>query len=288
MRKLYERVKGEFIYGGYLSSLSAPAILLTLSFVLKLPIDILSLIVIFSGVHAAYLLNRYHELEVDILTNPKRSKHLKKQRAKLPWKICLFTIFPLLIILIKHKVTFLVAGVLIFTLGAMYSLFFKGLSKKIPLFKNFYAAFLWTLLIPLFLLWKENVPCSVYSVVLFSLFVFFQLFIDTSACDIKDFRSDKKSGLKTLPTMFGIKRAILILKILSIISVFVLLCGFLLQYLSFSVIPLGVFVVLYDLYYLGRCWKNPEDEVIYSILIDGGYIFWPLVTFLITFPYLCV
>jgi len=88
--------------------------------------------------------------------------------------------------------------------------------------------------------------------------------------------------------MFGIKRAILILKILSIISVFVLLCGFLLQYLSFSVIPLGVFVVLYDLYYLGRCWKNPEDEVIYSILIDGGYIFWLLVTFLITFPYLCV
>ena len=286
MRKLYEKVRDEFIYGGYLSSLSAPAILLTLSFVLRFPADILSLIVIFSGVHAAYLLNRYHELEVDILTNPKRSKHLKKQRAKLPWKIGLFTIFSLFIILVKCKVTFLIVGILIFLLGAMYSLFFKGLSKKIPLFKNFYAAFLWTLLIPLFLVWEENVSYSMYSVIFFSLFVFFQLFIDTSACDVKDLWSDKRSGLKTLPALLGIKRAILILKILNIISLLILICGYLLRCLSFSVIFLGAFVVLYDLYYLRRCEKNPKDETTYSILIDGGYILWPLVTFLASFPYL--
>ena len=71
-------MRNELVYGGQLISIGAISVVFTAAILLGIKITWDCLIIIYLGIHSAYLYNRYKELKVDFLTNPKRTQYLKK------------------------------------------------------------------------------------------------------------------------------------------------------------------------------------------------------------------
>ena len=106
----------------------------------------------------------------------------------------------------------------------MYSTVFKGLTKKIPGFKNIFTSGIWAtgaaFGLPLY-----------YSLPLDSVYVFVFMFLllrslgNVIFFDLKDVRSDAIEGLKTVPVLLGRKRTVMLLKAMNLISFLPLVAG---------------------------------------------------------------
>jgi len=105
------------------------------------------------------------------------------------------------------------------------------------------------------------------------LFVFLRMFINTVFLDIKDVESDKKNNLKTFPIVFGYKKTILILKIISLLSGLLLILGSLLYFIpTYSLILL--LVVPYSFYYFKKSENKENFYLVNYVLADAEFILW--------------
>jgi 4-hydroxybenzoate polyprenyltransferase len=181
----------------------------------------------------------------------------------------------LLIIFSNYK---LVLFIILITLGGfLYATVFKGLTKKIPIFKNIYTVLTWSLGGTLFVPLQFSLTLSLPFIIVF-LFINMKGMINAIFFDLKDSLNDSKEGLKTLPVILGKKNAIKLLHFLNLVSFIPLIIAVILKIIPMITISLILFF-FYSFYYLNKAEKYIDEDIWVKLgsIADFEFIFWPVV-----------
>jgi len=280
MKKILNLIWKEFIFGGHLQSLGAVSIVLISAFLLKIDITLDCLLAAYLIFYPLYLYNRFKEIEIDSLTNHERTNYLKDYIHKTP--VILFLIVLILIGLLfyfSNPITLIFSLLLLF-FGLIYSEGIKGLTKFIPLFKNFYVASFFALLV-FFPIFYYNFVLS-YEVLTSSLLLFIFIYLNIVLMqiflDIKDIESDRKEGLKTLGVLLGKEKTIKTLHFLNIFLVLPLIL--ILVYLE--IFPLEFLALIFLIpinFYLLEKLKN-YNNYLFFIFKSGEILIWFILIFI--------
>ncbi len=260
----------EFLYNGHLQSLGSLGVFVFSSLFLEQDVNITELFSIYLVFYLIYFYNRYKENKIDYLTNKARSCHIK---ILLPYiKPVFFACLSVLAILIlyAHNFNFAFWLSMIFLGGILYTDIFKPITKKILIFKNFYVASVFTLLVFLPLI-INNKPIKL-TVIILSLFIFWRALKMQIILDLKDIKSDSILRLKTLGVLYGEQKAWMVVAGINIINLTMLV--FSLHYLQGKIIILLIiFCLIFDFisYYLFKR-KSP----VVFLLAGSEFIFLPI------------
>lgn len=279
--KLSEFLKNEFVYGGHLLSLGASSIVFTAALILDIKITWDCLLVSYLVTYIAYSYNRLVEFRSDSLSNPLRTRHIAKSISILPSLLFLAVALSVGVTLAHGSIQGVILVVSMIVGSVLYTLYFKKLTRHIVGFKSFYVSLFWALLIIL-LTYYYSINFSVAAQLLF-LFVLLRFIVSTVFFDLKDIKSDQKSGLKTIPVYFGKKKTLDMLHLLNIISFLPLIIGF-----SFEIFPkLGLALLpfyFYSFYYIKAVNSNNVNlHNISYIMVDGEYLLWSFAVIIFSF-----
>jgi len=272
IEKIVNSIWNEFVYGGHLLSFGAVSIVYTASILLDIRITWDFLLVVYLGTESVYLYNRFKEYKVDFLTNPERTEHIKKYVKYIPFIIFLMTFSAIVIVVYFNKISALTFGLLLLIIGLLYSLFFKKITEKIIAFKSFFISLMWSLLV-LFLAIYYSAPINL-ALFLFSVFVFLRFFVSVSFFDIKDIKTDKQEGLKTLAVVLKQSTLWQFLSIIAILAVLPLIIGVYLRVLPISSLMLFLTIPYTFFYFKQLENKNISPYFLYNVIVDGEFIFW--------------
>ena len=273
IEKIVNSIWNEFVYGGHLLSFGAVSIVYTASILLDIRITWDFLLVVYLGTESVYLYNRFKEYKVDFLTNPERTEHIKKYVKYIPFIIFLMTFSAIVFVVYFNKISALTFGLLLLIIGLLYSLFFKKITEKIIAFKSFFISLMWSLLV-LFLAIYYSAPINL-ALFLFSVFVFLRFFVSVSFFDIKDIKTDKQEGLKTLAVVLKQSKLWQLLSIIAILAVLPLIIGVYLRVLPISSLMLFLTIPYTFFYFKQLENKNISPYFLYNVIVDGEFIFWP-------------
>lgn len=273
IEKIVNSIWNEFVYGGHLLSFGAVSIVYTASILLDIRITWDFLLVVYLGTESVYLYNRFKEYKVDFLTNPERTEHIKKYVKYIPFIIFLMTFSAIVFVVYFNKISALTFGLLLLIIGLLYSLFFKKITEKIIAFKSFFISLMWSLLV-LFLAIYYSAPINL-ALFLFSVFVFLRFFVSVSFFDIKDIKTDKQEGLKTLAVVLKQSTLWQFLSIIAILAVLPLIIGVYLRVLPISSLMLFLTIPYTFFYFKQLENKNISPAFLYNVIVDGEFIFWP-------------
>jgi len=273
IEKIVNSIWNEFVYGGHLLSFGAVSIVYTASILLDIRITWDFLLVVYLGTESVYLYNRFKEYKVDFLTNPERTEHIKKYVKYIPFIIFLMTFSAIVFVVYFNKISALTFGLLLLIIGLLYSLFFKKITEKIIAFKSFFISLMWSLLV-LFLAIYYSAPINL-ALFLFSVFVFLRFFVSVSFFDIKDIKTDKQEGLKTLAVVLKQSTLWQFLSIIAILAVLPLIIGVYLRVLPISSLMLFLTIPYTFFYFKQLENKNISPYFLYNVIVDGEFIFWP-------------
>jgi len=272
IEKIVNSIWNEFVYGGHLLSFGAVSIVYTASILLDIRITWDFLLVVYLGTESVYLYNRFKEYKVDFLTNPERTEHIKKYVKYIPFIIFLMTFSAIVFVVYFNKISALTFGLLLLIIGLLYSLFFKKITEKIIAFKSFFISLMWSLLV-LFLAIYYSAPINL-ALFLFSVFVFLRFFVSVSFFDIKDIKTDKQEGLKTLAVVLKQSTLWQFLSIIAILAVLPLIIGVYLRILPISSLMLFLTIPYTFFYFKQLENKNISPYFLYNVIVDGEFIFW--------------
>lgn len=237
----------KILFGGHLQALGAASILVFGSLALNQPVSFYLTAGFYLIFYAIYFFDRLFDKN-------------KSSKKKAFWILASSAIAGfLLLFLYIHSFVFL--GIIFLALGWLYPLFFKNLTRKIPLFKNIFVSLFFASLIFL---------VGPLSVVL-ALLVFFKGVLMQIALDLKDIAADKKAGLKTLGGLIGKDRTLIFLNASSV----ALACLFILFWNSLSFLSL---IVIFDLWSFSLIKK---EKVLGYLLQAGQFINWAIIIFLV-------
>ncbi len=272
--KILTGIWDEFVYGGHLLSLGASAIVLTVTIMIHRDISIPLILISYLVTQVIYTLNHYREIQLDIVTNPERARHLIASKNVLPFLISFYVISIItLLVLFSNYITIIFTLVLGF-LGFFY---LKNLTKTIIGFKNYYVAFLWaaaSVLLP-YLFFSITFDKLFYFIFIF---IFVRWLINTTFFDLKDVDGDRLEGLKTIPVVIGVNKTLYLLAFYNIISAFILLFLVYSRMIELSFISY-LFFIIYTIAYLLLAVNADKEKIrkISYIMVDGEYILWPII-----------
>jgi len=276
VRKFLNSIWNEFVYGGHLLSLGGSGNIYFETTLLNQKINLLLLFLAYLISQIVYSYNHLIEAKKDIESNSERAKYLletkKEKKAKIEFFIyCLF----LLITLFLLKKTELLIFVLIIVMaGIFYTLFFKSLTKKVLGFKNLYVSFTWTFSLQLLIGMYYGIFNNI-MIILF-LFIFLRCMVNGIFFDLKDIKTDKNEGLKTLPVALGQEKTLYFLHIINFISFIPILFGVFKNILPFYSLSLFIFF-FYSFYYLKAAEEGKSNLNFLSyVIVDAEHILWGL------------
>lgn len=272
-------IKHEFIYGGHLLSLGAGAIVAAVSLLLDYPFSPMLFFIAYLVSQLVYNFDHLSDVFIDSLHNLERTKHLKKTKNIQLLLFCFYLVLFMWTFMYINKTLINLASFIVLG-GFAYTLKAKKITKKITGFKNIYIAFFWSILaffVPVY--FRSNS----FSWSFFAIFtyIFIRWIINSVFFDIKDYAEDKHKKLKTIPVVFGMKDTIFYLHILNIASGLLILFAVFFNILPFYSSTLTLFP-LYSFYYLRIATKVDDKKLrlVSYIMVDGEYLFWPLVLYL--------
>lgn len=273
----------EVIHGGYLTALGAPALVLTTSILTKSSINLPLLMISYLLPLIIYSYDYMSDMDKDIESNTARYEHLKNKKRYYPI-ILLFYALLLISLLVMFSNIKLVLFIIFITLGGLiYATVLKGITKRIPIFKNLYTVLTWALGGTLFVPLHYSLSISFPFIIIF-IFIYLKGMINAIFFDLKDSFADSKEGLKTLPVILGTENAIRLLHFLNFIAFIPLLLG--VYYKLIPVISLLLIIFFfYSFYYLKKA-QEPigEDKwVNLGSIADFEFIFWPVILMIGTF-----
>ncbi|MFC1663933.1 UbiA family prenyltransferase [Patescibacteria group bacterium] len=272
INKILKLIWEEFIYGTHLLALGAGTIVVSTSFLLNEKISWDYPLVIYLFIYAAYLFNRYKEVEKDLLTNPERTQHLKKYIKYIPTILCCVLLIILGVLIYSGKIIALLFILFLFFGGLFYTIVFKKITKKITAFKNFFVALFWTLpviFLPIYYSFSYS-----FSLFLIIIFVYLKTFIVNCYFDAKDVRIDKKEGLLTLPITLSFKSYLELLKYLTFLFGLIIILGVYFKYLPIFSLML-LFTIPFNLYIFKETQKSIISLSRLYFIASGEFIFWP-------------
>jgi len=267
----------ELVHGGYLTSLGAPALVLTTSIITNSPINIPLLLISYLLPLIVYSFDYMQDLDNDIETNAARSKHLQKKKKFYPFIMLLYILLLVILLLIFSCIQLIIFIILITLGGLIYATALKGLTKKIPVFKNVYTVLTWSMGGTMFVSLFYSIPFSVPFIIVFT-FINLKGMINAIFFDMKDSISDSKEGLKTLPVMLGKPNALKCLHILNVLAFIPLIIGVYYEIIPAISLSLLIFF-FYSFYYLYKAQNIENDDVWVKLgsIADFEFIFWPLI-----------
>ena len=267
----------EVIHGGYLTALGAPALVLTTSIITNSNINLPLLIISYLIPLIVYSYDYMSDLDKDIESNSARHDHLHKKKKYYPLIMvfyCLLLVF-LLVIFSNYK---LILFIILITLGGLlYATVLKGLTKRIPIFKNIYTVLTWSLGGTLFVPLQFSLTLSLPFIIIF-IFINMKGLINAIFFDLKDSLTDSKEGLKTLPVILGKKNAIKLLHFLNFAAFIPLIIAVILKIIPLLSLSLIIFF-FYSFYYLSKAQKSIDDAIWVKLgsIADFEFIFWPFI-----------
>ncbi|UTB33550.1 MAG: UbiA family prenyltransferase [Methanobacterium sp. ERen5] len=122
-----------------------------------------------------------------------------------------------------------------------------------------------------------SIPFSVPFLVVF-IFINLKGMINAIFFDLKDYISDSKEGLKTLPVMLGKRNAINCLHILNVLAVIPLVFG--VYYGIIPIISLSLIIFFFYSFYYLRTAQNTENDKVWvklGSIADFEFMFWPVI-----------
>ena len=249
----------ELVHGGYLTALGAPSLVLTTMIITNSEVNIPLLVIYYLLPLIVYSFDYMRDLEKDLETNSERSKHLLKKKKFYPFILTFYISILILLLLMFSGMNLIIFIGLITMGGLLYATALKSLTKKIPVFKNVYTVLTWSLGGTMFVSLFFSIPFSVPFLVVF-IFINLKGMINAIFFDLKDYISDSKEGLKTLPVMLGRKNAINCLHILNVLAVIPLVLG--VYYRVIPIISLSLIIFFfYSFYYLRTAQNTDNDKV---------------------------
>jgi 4-hydroxybenzoate polyprenyltransferase len=269
----------EFMYGGYLDALAAPLMAISVWTLMGKAMDWRMLLMGYLMTLIIYEYDYYREHPGDSISNPERSYLIKKRAGIYPAALALEAGLLLALLVAYGNMAILVFGLIIAGGGAAYTLALKGVTGIIPGFKNIYTALIWAMAAVSIPALQYSTGLTLFGVLAFS-FIFLKCLVNIVFFDIKDIVSDGRRGLKTIPVLLGIKKTILLLHGLNVLTVIPILIGVYLGVmpvfaLAWLVLP---FYVAYYLFRGGRSEVNIR-HVSYS-LADTEFLLWPILLIL--------
>lgn len=275
IKKILTSIWNEFVYGGHLLSLGAAGIVCSVMILLEKWPDWQILLIAYLITQITYNYNHFKEKEVDLRTNPERVNYLQGLMKYFPliFSFYILTLFIILALFANFNtilfILFLAMG------GVLFTKYFKGLTRALPGFKNFYTAAFWTTGIFLPFFYYSFFP-NLFFILLILFFFYLRFFIGTSFSDIKDIEIDTKGGLLTLAVVFGKEKLINLLKCLNVLSAIPIIIGVYYHFLPTYSLML-VFSIPYSFYYLKKAEeKNFNTAFLYNIVVDSEIITWLL------------
>lgn len=273
MKELIESLVHEFIYGGHLLSLGAASIVWSMLLIIDAKGGWIVFVLAYLISQIVYNYDHIKEGDSKETTNQERTKHLMQYKTL---QIAVIIVYILTFVFLLTFTNWEVAALCIFLVfgGIMYTHTLKKLTKKVAGFKSFYVSILWGTLVFLPLFYYSSTLQPLF--VVFFIFVFVRLLVNTIFFDIKDIKSDSNKGFQTFPILFGVEKTIFYLQILNACSGLLLLFA---MYLK--LVPAVSFVLLlfpvYGQYYLTNAYKATHSKIkaLSYIIVDGEYILWP-------------
>lgn len=246
---------------GLITSLSAVALVFSISKLLDQKLSYIFLIIILTSSIIIYLFDFIFD----------RIKLI----GLLGKILCLLLLLALLLlnfglIIGKNNVLLLFVYSVFMFLSLIYAPFTKKISRKIIGFKDFYVTICWAFITPLFVLYHHD---KFSAQVIFLIFLIFSRdFINVSYCDIKDINDDTKNHIRTLANILGPKKMVRYIMIISFVSIFIVIIG----------VAAGFFSLYYFLLLLPilfTAWlvlRSKQSKIFSSANVDFEYIFWAI------------
>ena len=276
MEKILKFIWNEFIYSGHLLSLGGSAIVLFSGILLNIKITLDCLLIVYLIVYIVYLYNRFKEIDIDCLTNPKRTKHIRIYFSKIP-KIFYVIIFVIIGELIYFSnIWTLVFGLFLLLFGWLYTVVFKKITQKIIIFKNLFVSAVFALLVffPI-VYYSYPLTISLLSIAfLIAVFVYSKAFMMQVFLDVKDIESDKREKLLTLPVIFEKEKILNVLGIFSFLNTapIILILSFWL-----NVFPVSTLMLLLTIPFNLFCFIQAKNQNYYSYILESSeFILWPI------------
>lgn len=269
----------ESIYGGYLTALAAPSFVLTTSLLTNTHVDWPILGIAYLIPLIVYSYDYHQDVRKEDNINSERYAYLEKNASYYP--IFLISYIILLISLLFLFSSYqLIAFILILTIGGLlYATALKGLTKRIPVFKNIYTGLTWSLGGTFFIPFYYSLDIGLSFLIVF-VCITLRAVMDAIFFDLKDLESDAAEGLKTLPVLLGKDNTINFLHFINMISFIPLILG-----VYFKILPLYSFALVtfyfYTFYYLKKSWKAMDSGLWGNLcyIADFEFIIWPIFLF---------
>lgn len=276
IEKILKFIWNEFIYGGHLPSLGAAAIVLFSGILLNIKITWDCLLITYFIFYLIYLYNQFKEIDVDCLTNPQRTKHIRIYFPKIP-KIFYVIIFVIIGSLIYFSnIWALVFGMFLLLFGWLYTVVFKKMTQKIIIFKDLFVSAVFVLLVffPI-IYYSYPLTISLLSIaLLIMVFIYFKAFMMQVFLDVKDIESDKKENLLTFPVIFGKEKMLNILGIISLLSTAPIPIIF---SLYFNIFPISTLILLLTIPFNLFCFSQAKNQKYSSYVLESSeFILWPI------------
>jgi 4-hydroxybenzoate polyprenyltransferase len=269
-------IRYEFIYGGHLVSLGAPAYVLSVSMLMGIePLKGLLLITYLMPL-IVYNYNYFGEMDLDASTNPERVHYIKSKMAVYPYIIVAYILILVAALCLYTNWGLIEFAAILVIGGILFTVVLKDFTKKIPLFKNAYTALIWAFGGTFTLVFYMSLPVGWFFILVFA-FMYMRSIANVIFFDLKDMEGDAARGLKTLPAMVGKKRTIRFLYVFNVIGFIPLLAG-----IYIGAIPVFGLALLplmaYSFYYLRRAETAGDIELraVSYTLADAEFLMWPV------------
>jgi len=217
-------LQNEFIYGGHLTSLGSPILVVCAAMLLNVGVDVPVLAITYLIPLIVYSLNYYSELERDTETNPERTALINKKAKVYPFIIGAYVLVLMALIVLYANMMLVVFIAALILSGILYTFLFKDLTRIVPGFKNVYTSLIWASDGAFFLAFYYSAGVSLAYVIIF-LFMFIKSLMNVIFFDLKDMDADKWRGLRTIPVILGKDKTFMLLYTLNILAFVPLLVG---------------------------------------------------------------
>ncbi len=275
-------LKDEILYGGYVTALIGPSLVITTSIITGAPLTLPLLIISYLIPLMVYSFDYHTDMDKDKDCNQERSALFNKKKKIYPYMMggYVSTLIFLLLFFSNWMMISYIAALIV--VGILYTVGLKGFTQKVPGFKNVYTVFIWSLAGSFSVAFFNGLQLDLAYILVF-LLIFLKMLPNAFFFDLKDIKSDAKEGLKTIPVLLGKEKTLKFLFRLNLIAFIPFFIGI---YLNIIPVFASILVVFffYSWYYLNKV-NKPDEEInkVYYTLADAEFVLWPVVLLLGSF-----
>ncbi len=277
-KSLARAVASEFMHGGHIPALIAPCLVFTLGLISGDTADLTLLAIAYLIPLVVYAHDYHHGMCRDRLEQPERARHLRRRARAYPYLIGGYLALLVTLMAAYHRRfpgLAMAVGILL-AAGALYTVFFKRVTRYLTGFKSYYVTGVWVLTIALlYEMYTARALAGFLPAIMAFLYV--RLLANAIFYDLRDVRSDRRDGLKTIPVALGWKRTIGLLYLLCVVAQALLLAGVMAGFVPSPALGLSLFTA-YNLFYVRLAHVRGEGGMTagHYVLADIEFLLWPI------------